>query len=81
MFIGRVTNGTTLNYPGTSGFIPADAYYIDAKIDNGAPASGKVLAHEDAVSAACTIGAAPNIAYNLSQSSVACVMGVNMDNK
>lgn len=57
----------------TAAVISEDTFYMDSKIDDGTPDFGKILAGTgtNAVGT-CVSGSAPDIIYNLGNSSVAC---------
>ncbi len=52
---------------------PADALYIDSKMDDGTPDFGDVLSGTgDGATGVCVTGSAPNIIYSTSNNDVAC---------
>ena len=57
-----------------SGMLPKDMYNIDLKIDDGLPATGKVVTNNYALwySPKCFTGTAPNTIYNLSSTDTTC---------
>ena len=67
------------NIPQTNAFTAQQAYYVDSKIDDGKPASGKVIAGLGMGSGVCGSGAAPNIIYNTTQDTIGCVLFISID--
>ncbi len=62
-------DGTTFH----PGLTATEAYNIDSKLDDGLPASGKVMTYVPAAQPNCATSATPSAAnYNVSGSGIAC---------
>jgi prepilin-type N-terminal cleavage/methylation domain-containing protein len=68
-------NHATFNYLANAAINAEDAFYIDNKFDDGSPDSGSVMSGLGvSPTGTCTTGSAPDILYNFSNSSIACIM-------
>jgi len=74
-----IGKGTTDAYPSGAIFTPSDALYLDEKMDEGTPDSGKIFSFAGNDSSNCTTGSGQSYTYNTTNTSSACMLWLLTD--